>query len=144
MWPVMSRWELEADPFGELHRWQRQVNRLFDGSRGLDRDFPAVNVWGNANEARIAVEMPGMDPAKIDLTVTGNALTIEGERAPESVGEQDVVYRRERPDGRFLRTVRLPFEVENDKITARYEHGVLHITLPRSAATKPRKIQVQT
>jgi HSP20 family protein len=144
MWPILNSWEMGTDPFRELQRWQRQVNRLFDGPRGLSREFPAVNVWGNANEARIAVEVPGMDPEKIDLTVTGNTLTIEGERPAESVGEKDVVYRRERLDGRFMRTVRLPFEVDHDQIAARYENGVLYVNLPRSEATKPRKIQVQS
>ena len=143
MWPVMNRWELETDPFRELQQWQRQMNRLFDGGRSVSRAFPAVNLWGNADEVRVVAELPGVDPGKIDLTVTGNTLTIEGERVPEAAGEQDVVYRQERVNGRFLRTLRLPFGVENDKIEAHYESGILRITLPRSEETKPRKIQVQ-
>ncbi len=144
MWPVVSRWELDADPFLELQRWHRQVNRLFDGGRTYKREFPSVNVWGNADEARVAVELPGVDPDKLDITVTGNTLTIEGERPVDTVGEQDVVYRRERVNGRFLRTLRLPFEVDNNKIAARYVNGILRISLPRSEETKPRKIQVQS
>lgn len=144
MWPIMSRWELDTDPFREMQRWQRQMNRLFDGGRSAAGDFPAVNVWGNADEVRVAVELPGVDPDKMDITVTGNTLTLEGERPGDAVGEQDLVYRRERVHGRFLRTLRLPFEVDNNKIAARYVNGILRITLPRSEETKPRKIQVQS
>lgn len=144
MWPIMSRWELDTDPFRELQRWHRQMNRLFDGGRSTSGNFPAVNVWGNAEEVRVAVELPGVDPDKIDITVTGNTLTLEGERPADTVSEQDVVYRRERVHDRFLRTLRLPFEVDNNKIAARYVNGILRITLPRSEETKPRKIQVQS
>ena len=143
MWPVMNRWGLEADPFSELRQLHRQVSRLFDGGGGASPEFPALNLWGNADEVRVAVEAPGLDPEKIELTVNGNVLSIEGERPADEVGENDVVYRRERLAGHFHRTVRLPYEVDNDRISARYVNGVLHISLPRSEATKPRKIQIE-
>ncbi len=143
MWPIVNRWELEADPFAELQRLHQQVSRAFDGGRYVPGDFPALNVWGNADEVRVAAELAGVDPEKIELTVSGNTLTLEGERAPDPVGEDDAVYRRERADGRFQRTVRLPYEVDNEKIAARYTNGVLHIDLPRSETTKPRKIQIE-
>lgn len=143
MWPVMSRWETGLDPFSELNRLHRQMSRVFDGAARAT-EFPPLNVWGNAEEVRMAAELPGVDPDKIELTVTGNTLTLEGERPAEKFGEKDEVYRRERPVGRFVRTIRLPFEVDNDQIAARYEQGVLKVSLPRHESTKPRRITVQS
>ncbi len=144
MWPVMNRWDAGLEPFQELNRLQRQVNRLFDGTLGGTASFPALNVWGNGEEVRVAAELPGVDPNKIELTVTGNTLTIEGERPETKLGEKEEWYRQERPVGRFARTVRLPFEVDNDQIAARYEQGILKVTLPRHEATKPRRINVES
>jgi HSP20 family protein len=145
MWPNINRWEHRMNPFAELDRLQRQMNQLFDSTSGRYRvsDFPAINLEGNDEKVHVTAEVPGIDPANLDLSVTGNTLTIKGERADLDQQEGDVLYRQERPVGRFMRTIRLPYEVDNSGIEARYEHGVLHITLPRSESTKPRKIQIQ-
>lgn len=143
MWPIMNRWDTGLDAFSDLHRLHRQMSRFFDDDVRA-ASYPPVNVWGNADEVRVAVELPGMDPSKVELTVTGQTLTIQGERLPQEVGESDTVYRRERPVGTFSRSIRLPYEVDNGKIQARYEHGVLKVVLPRHEETKPRKIQIQS
>lgn len=143
MWPTISRVDMRVDPFRELDRLHRQMNRFFDGVSSGSPEYPAVNVWGNKDEVRVAVEMPGVNPDKIECSVDGQVLTIQGERAADHLGEKDVVYRRERMDGSFARSIRLPFDVDNDKIAARYEQGVLKMVLPRHESTKPRKIAVQ-
>lgn len=144
MWPLINSWEERVDPFRELERLHRQFNGGAGSRSRFSTEYPPLNVRGNAETVYVSAELPGIDPSKLDLTVTGNALTIAGERSPETIDENDVVYRSERPSGRFNRTVRLPYDVDNDQIGARYEKGVLTITLPRSEATKPRKIQVQS
>ncbi len=143
MWPIINQRDRRVDPFHELNRLHQQVNRLFDGAGSSGSSFPAINVRGNAEQVVVSAEVPGIDPDKLDITVSGNTLTFEGDRAAEELTEKDVVYRRERPAGRFVRTVRLPYEVDQDRITARYEQGILRVTLPRSEATKPRKISVE-
>ena len=143
MWPIINQWDRQVDPFHELNRLHREVNRLFDGAGPGGSSFPAVNVRGNAEQVVVSAEVPGINPDKLDITVSGNTLTLEGDRVVEELSEKDVVYRRERPTGRFVRTVRLPYDVDQDRITARYEQGVLRVTLPRSEATKPRKIAVE-
>lgn len=142
MWPVIPRFEMELDPFRELNRMQRHIGRLLDGYREEASVFPSVNVWRDGDNAVVLAELPGVDPQSIDVTVTGNALTLQGERKPDSVGEGEVLHRQERGFGSFVRSIRLPFEVENENIEARYENGLLRITLPRSEDTKPRKIQI--
>ncbi len=143
MWPVIPRFEMESDPFSEMNRMQRQIGRLFDGYRQEGGAYPAVNVWSTGDEAVLLAELPGVDPGTIDVTVTGNALTLQCERKPESSGSDEMYHRQERDFGRVVRSIRLPFEVDNDKIEARYENGILRIALPRSEETKPRKIEIK-
>ena len=130
------------DPFAELRTMQREMNRIF-ASRAPDAGaFPALNVWSNGEEAVVTAELPGVDPGKIDINVVRDHVTIEGAREGEELAEGTVCHRAERGVGRFARTVRLPFEVENDKVQASYRRGVLTVTLPRAEATKPRRIEI--
>jgi len=138
--PTFSR-----DPFGELvHEFNRvhdEVNRLF-GYRFANGGLP-VNLWADDHNLYVEADLPAMDPAKLDVSVTeGNKLTISGERFAPTV-EGAVWVRQERPVGRFSREVVLPVLVDPDKVEATYEHGVLKLTLPKHEAAKPRKITVK-
>jgi HSP20 family protein len=134
------------DPFGELvgefNRVSDEFNRLF-GLRPTASGGPLMNLWADDNNVYAELDLPGVDPAKVEVLVTeGNQLTVQGERpAPEVQGA--VWVRQERPVGRFTRQVTLPVLVDADKVEARYEHGVLKLTLPKSEAAKPRKITVK-
>lgn len=131
-------------PFGELRSLQREMNRLFDGydsGTAMSR-FPALNVWGNTDSVVVTAELPGLQTEDLDLSVVNNQLTIKGERKGDKPAEEAVCHRCERTTGSFVRTVRLPFAVENDKVTASYENGVLTITMPRLEATKPKRIEI--
>lgn len=103
--------------------------------------FPAINLWEAGDELFAEAELPGVSQDSLDVYVSGDELTIQGERsAPE---EEDVSYhRRERGSGKFTRVIRLPVEVEADKIEATLSNGVFTIKLPKAAAAKPRKIHV--
>ena len=132
-------------PFAELRSLQRDMNRLLDGYDGgtaMSR-FPALNVWGNEENVVVTAELPGMDVADLDINVVNNQLTIQGERKEEKPAEDAVCHRCERGAGTFVRTVRLPFTVEGDKVSAKYDKGVLTVTLPRSEATKPKRIEIK-
>jgi HSP20 family protein len=122
------------------------MNRLFEGYDGgatVSR-FPALNVWGNSDRVVVMAELPGLDPNDLDVSVVNNQLTIKGERKSDQPAEDAVCHRRERDYGKFVRTVRLPFAVENDQVVAKYENGVLTITMPRQEATKPKRIEIKT
>lgn len=132
-------------PFAELRSLQREMNRLFDGRDGgtaLSR-FPALNVWGNGQNMVVTAELPGMDAADLDINVVNNQLTIKGERKEDKPAKDAVCHRNERGAGTFVRTVRLPFAVEGDKVSAKYDKGVLTVTLPRHEATKPKRIEIK-
>ncbi len=138
----MTRWSWTQDPLVDLYSLQREMNRLFSGySEAADR-FPALNLWSKEDEAVVAAELPGVDPKDVDLSVIGQSLTIQGERKAEPGVDDSAYHRQERVTGSFARTVRLPFEVESDQVKARYENGVLRVTLPRKESTKPRRIAI--
>ncbi len=103
--------------------------------------YPPVNLWEDESNIYVECEIPGVKRDQLDLSVAGKKLTISGERTR---GESKDVerHRTERPDGAFSRVITLPREVNPDAIEARLENGILAVTLPRSEATRPRKIKV--
>jgi HSP20 family protein len=107
--------------------------------------FPALNVWGNSDQVIVTAELPGLEIEDLELNVVNNQLTIKGERKNDKPAGDDVVcHRCERDAGSFVRTIRLPFAVENEKVSAQYVNGVLTVTLPRHEATKPKRIKIKT
>lgn len=139
-WTNQRSWS----PFDEFRSLQKEMNRLFDGYEPQTAlsQFPALNVWGNEESVVVTAELPGMEPEDLDINVVNNQLTIKGDRKEDKPAEDAVCHRRERKAGQFVRTVRLPFAVENDKVHAKYEHGVLTIVMPRHEATKPKRIEI--
>ena len=130
------------EPFGEFRRLQREINRLFDGV-GVDADeFPAVNVWSNADGIVVNAELPGVESKDINISINQDVLTIEGERKTQELSEGVVCHRSERGEGRFVRSIKLPFEVDADKVKAQCKLGVLTVTMPRAETSKPRKIAI--
>lgn len=132
-------------PFDELRSLQREMNRFFSGyenGTAMSR-FPALNVWGNEDQVVVTAELPGLNPEDLDVNVVNNQLTIKGDRHGDNPAEDSVCHRAERESGTFVRTIRLPYTVENDQVTAKYENGVLHVRMPRHAATKPKRIEIK-
>jgi HSP20 family protein len=130
--------------FPEIKRLQRDVNRLFsEMPRAVGQEYPAINVWSGEHDYILTAELPGIDPAQLDISVVGDTLTFKGSRDFEALKEGETYHRQERSGGRFSRTLQLPFQIDAEKVTARYEKGVLRLTLPKTAAEKPRKITIK-
>lgn len=133
------------DPLREMQRLQREMNRVFSGlDQAVSRENPPVNAWVGESDVIVTAELPGVDPGKVDISVVGDTLTISGSREPEALKEGENYHRQERGYGRFTRSLQLPFHVETGKVGARYDRGILEITLPRAEADKPRKIAVMS
>jgi len=110
------------------------------GPRG--QGFPAVNVWEDEANLYAEAELPGLRMEDLELLVQGNELTIKVEgRSREQEGV--TYHRRERGSGPFCGLVRLPVEIDVDKVEAELENGVLTVKLPKAASARPRKIQVR-
>ena len=130
----------------DMRRLQDEMNRLFESEpaeRGSRGGLP-VNIWVGKDDVVVAAELPGMDAKEIEITSLGNMLTISGNREETTLEKGVVLHRRERGHGKFMRTVELPVEVEENKVEATYKNGVLKITLEREEAARPRQIQVKT
>jgi len=140
-----SRWTMNP-LLRTLNEMQHEVNRVFD-RWGHNRygvgEFPAINLWEEDEAIRLEAELPGMDLAGLELFVTGhNQFMLKGERKPLAV-ENAVQHRLERPVGMFSRMVTLPFAVDENRVEAKLENGILRVRLPKSEAAKPRKINIK-
>jgi len=131
-----------------MDQLQREMNRLFDTtSKGRlfnSPSYPAINIWTNEDGQVISAEMPGVHPDDIDIDVTGDALSISGERKPDELIKDAHYHRRERSYGSFSRTIQLPFMVDTNKVEANFKNGVLMISLPRAEADRPKKITIKS
>ena len=132
------------DLFDRLHADFESIfgNLLYAEGPARSGSYPPVNLWEDESNIYVECEIPGVKRDQLDLSVVGKKLTISGERTRG--GSKDVErHRTERPDGAFSRVITLPREVDPDAIKARLENGVLEVTLSRSEATRPRKIEVK-
>jgi len=131
-----------------MDQLQREMNRLFDASTKerafISPSYPAINIWTNEDGQLITAEMPGVNPDDLSIDVTGDALSISGERKQEEVGKEVRYHRRERSFGSFSRTIQLPFMVDTNQVEASFQNGILQIHLPRAEADKPKKIKVKS
>jgi len=138
------------NPFGasawdQMQRMQSEMNRLFGSlsGDGNGATFPALNVREEEEALNIEAELPGMNLDQVEIFVTGNnQLTLKGERKPPVEGK-GTRHRQERAFGKFVRTLTLPFPVDDNKVEARLENGILSIHLPKHEAARPRKITVK-
>lgn len=139
-------WPEGWDPFHEL---QREMGRLFqslDPFRAFRhaRAFPPLNLAATSDEYVLSAQLPGMDPAEVELTVTAETLTLRGERKrPEGV-KDDSYRRQERFVGHWSRTVALPDRVDEARVTAHFADGILTVRLPRAESARPRNIALST
>jgi len=127
---------MRTDPFRELDRLTQQVL----GTAARPAAMP-MDAYRQGDSFYICLDLPGINPDSIDLTVEQNVLTVRADRAPvKADGAQMIVA--ERPYGTFTRQVFLGETLDADKITADYAAGVLTLTIPVREAAKPRSIQV--
>jgi len=129
---------------------RREMNDLFSGLLGdlavpawfdAGRGRPAVNIWETPETVHAELELPGVAAENVDVSVVGDELTIKIER-PELEQEGVTYHRRERGVGSFTRVLRLPCEVDADKVEAELRRGVLTISLTKAETARPRKIPV--
>jgi HSP20 family protein len=143
---AVSRW----DPFGDLMSIQGELNRLFGRTYGDAGErvrgaqwAPPLDVYETSERFVILVELPGVGPEDVDISVEDNVLTLTGERRfYEGRGEDDF-HRIERRFGAFGRTLSLPSTANAEGIEASFDAGVLTIEVPKREEAKPRKIQVK-
>ena len=141
-----SRWTMNP-VWRSLGEMQHEMNRVFDrwGNNPFGpAEFPAVNLWEEDQALYLEAELPGLELGDLEIFVTGhNQLTIKGERKLPTV-HKGVQHRQERGFGKFTRSMTLPFAVDEDKVDAHFENGVLKIRLPKHEEAMPRKIAIKS
>lgn len=137
---MTTYFERFLDPWREFDRMGSHMSR---SARCGTCEYPAVNVWTNGANAEISSEVPGIDREKLDISVAGNTVTLKGTRTINETKEGDSWHRHELPHGDFSKTIRLPFNIDTEKVHASYRNGILHISLPQLEADKPRKIEIK-
>ena len=144
---AIIRW----DPFRDLITLREKMNRLFEEaftSRGEEKDLvastwsPSVDIYETENALVLAAEVPGIDEKDIEIKIEDNTLTLKGERKFEKETKEENYHRIERAYGSFYRSFTLPHYIDQDKIKAEHENGVLKITMPKKPELKPRKVKI--
>jgi HSP20 family protein len=145
---AIFRFGSTVDPFVGVRAIQRELERQRlnwpwsgESRRVGGGAYPPVNVYDSAAEILVEFEVAGVDAKDLDVSITGETLTLKGvKHAMNEDGARAI--RRERGSGEFTRTVVLPDIVDGEKIQANLRDGVLRITLPKSAAAQPRQIPI--
>ncbi|MBN2370058.1 MAG: Hsp20/alpha crystallin family protein [Vicinamibacteria bacterium] len=148
---AIVKWE----PFRDWLSLQERMNRLFDESfRGVSRSAseddwalggswaPAVDIYEQEGNLVLKAELPGVDPKSVDVRIENNVLTLRGERKFENEIKRENCHRIERAYGTFTRSFTLPTVVNQEKIQADYQDGVLKVVLPKRDEAKPKQITI--
>jgi len=141
----ITRW----DTYGGLSGLQEQVNRLFESAfprrsdnSALTTWAPAVDIYETENELVVKADLPEVSEKDLDVRVENNMLSIRGERKFEKKVEEENYLRVERTYGTFSRSFSLPNTISTEAIKADYKNGVLTVTLPKRAESKPKQVKV--
>jgi len=142
---------VKYNPFRELRTMQDQMNRMLD--MAWNREFgeelkegvwqPPVDIYEDDQSVVIKAEVPDVDQKDIEVRIENNTLTLKGERKHSSEIKKENYYRVERYFGQFQRSFSLPQSIDQDKVEATCEKGILTITLPKREEVKPKQISVE-
>lgn len=144
----LIRWE----PFSDLVSMRDAMDRIFEDSfirpRGwlapLRAADLAIDMFETKDDVVVKATLPGLKPEDVEITITGDTLTIRGESKEESEVKEEDYIRKERRYGSFCRAVTLPSGLKSDKAEATFENGVLALRIPKSEEIKPKSIKVKT
>ena len=140
--------------FGSLGRLRRDMDDLWKRFLDVEPGLPAlrgeapsfvpvVNVKETDEALEVTAEVPGLKPEEIEVSLTGDVLTLKGEKKEEREETQGNYHVVERRFGSFQRSFRLPMEVERDKLTAKHKDGVLLISLPKAKKQGATTIKIE-
>lgn len=140
------------DPFREITQLQRQMNQLFESVFGggsspqpqaLASGFtPAADVYEDGGVLKLRLEVPGVQPEDVDITLEGGVLTVKGERKLPEGENPDRYLAVESPYGPFYRSFVLPNTVDPGSLTANYVNGVLEVSMSKRAEARPKQIPI--
>lgn len=139
------------DPLREVTTLRDAMDRLFEDSFVRSpRLWPeigiedlAVDMYQTDNDVIIKASIPGLKPEEVDISITGDVLTIKGEHKEEKETKDQDYFIKERRYGSFSRSLNIPVSVKTDKAEAVFDNGVLTLTLPKAEEVKPKQIKIK-
>ena len=126
-----------------LHPFRDLWSKWMPTEETLDFQMPRVDMIDREDEVLVKAEIPGVDKKDLDVELTGRTLTIRGERRKEEKVEKEDYFHSEIATGTFSRTLRLPEEVDPDKVTAEFDNGLLEIHLTKTHTTPKKRVEVK-
>ena len=129
------RWEMD-----EI--WKRFLGENVANRFRSEKWMPSMDITEKEDHILVTVELPGFEPGDIDVRVTGDLLTLKGEKRKEEVEPEEHYYCREINSRTFHRTFRLPADVEGEMVKAVFKNGVLRMRLPKTTADEKKKIRI--
>ena len=137
---------LSLDPFNPLLGLQEALDAFrtsswLQSSPSGGGGFPPINIFRKGDDYLLIAEVPGINKSEINLQVKGSTIRLSGAKAV-NYGEKASIHRRERPAGRFDRSITLPVEIDPEGIKAECRDGILALSLPRAERDKPRSISI--
>lgn len=120
----------------------RDIDRILDRPSGPNRWLPRIDVFDRDTDLVVRVEVAGVSPDDIDVTVEDRTLTISGKRSFEETTESGGFHRKEIFSGEFTRTLVLPDGLDATEISAKADNGIIEVTVPRRPEVLPRKVKV--
>ncbi len=143
---MRDRIMLWGDQLPDVRFFDDRFDRLIERAFGRERQapwMPAMDVYETDDRLVVTVELPGMKPEDVEVSVEDSTLTVSGKREFSSEVEEESFHRIERRYGSFSRAVSLPPQVDTGKVDARFAEGVLTVEVPKLEKAKPTKIQVK-
>lgn len=140
---TLVRWE----PFRELASFQNEMSRFMNGlldgpGRATQNWVPSLDVWETDSEVVYAFDLPGIPEDRITIEAKDDTLSVSAQREKTEEVSDEHFYRFERRHGTFARAVGLPQGVDHERISARFENGVLEVRVPKPEQHKPRTIAI--
>ena len=135
------------DPWDTMREFRGELDRIFNSNSAAYTDtatdwVPSVDIMEGKDAYEVVADVPGVDPKDIDISLEDSVLTVKGERKAEHKDESDGYSRTERVYGSFYRRFTLPDTADADNISAKTEHGVLKLSIPKKEKALPKKITV--
>ncbi len=138
----LIHWSPSLDPFQEMEEVMKTMMPV--SSQSLHKGFvPAIDVYETKDAVMVETPLPGVNPKDVQIQVDAGVLTLRGESKREHEVDEKNYYRKEVRSGSFYRQVQLPVVVDEDKIEAVFDGGVLRITCPKLGETRAKKIDIQ-
>jgi HSP20 family protein len=135
-----------------LESWRQELEKMFErageplagNGEAMKAWAPRVDVEETDKEMTVKADLPGVDPKDVEISVSGDVLTVRGEKKEAKEEKKKNYHRIERFEGKFYRQITLPTEADADKVSATSSKGVITITIPKKPELQPKKVAIKT